>query len=1039
MATPANRVPVRIARGSKVNLDTAIAAGDLKEGEICYATDENGIYVVEGGVLTQAGADLASTSIDALADVDTTTAAPTDGQVLIWNNVDGEWQPGNTISDVVSDTTPQLGGNLDVNGNYIVSTSGGNVEVAPDTTGDFVIRGNSTDGAIVLNCTANTHGVKIQSPPHSAAATYTLVLPDDTGTNGQALITDGSGGLFWAAPSADLSATSIDALSDVNTTTVAPTDGQVLVWDNANSVWKPGTVASGSVTSLDDIGDVDTTTAPPTDGQALVWDNTAGQWEPGTVSGGGAVALDDLTDVVAGLQSNSQTWSGTWTIDTLAAGDAKAADGEMGPGGSANQINLYINDASGANRATNLSALNGLTFAWRKNSEAWQTETMTGYTVFGSTLIITAAGLRAAVDASQVGDSYTLSDAVGAIDYSPTDGQVLTWVDANSQWEPATPSGGGATSIDDLTDVDTTTTPPTDGQALVWDNVNSQWEPGTVSGGGGGAVDSVNGQTGVVSLGIQEMDDFEYSDSVNDYTVVYNENPDAQGEARLVSGSVGLYITDNSGADIRSMVLSLPSSGTIQIGTSEGSLSDYAYTSIQALRSDGFDALADYSNAAQFLFRNSGNNPLTLLGVATSYTGSLYVSLGAAPLSDGDILQWVAADSKFKPAQLATVATSGSYNDLADQPTISDTSRIQDQTDFDLNTSIPEYSYSTYTGNFDYANWPNGGWMTNSSSVQLDFQTDDGTTISPGDAEDNWADNDTFNFIQDDVTVLTGSFAVSVASDQQRITIFIGSGNVGSLDTSKALSVQNVTHPPSSQDVPLADGDTLQWNDADQQFQPAQLATVATTGSYNDLADQPTIPAAAPVDSVNGQTGAVSLSVSDLSDITAPQLHRWNVNISGSNVICSSTDGSYAATVSGPNNNIMIMSVDADGNDVSTWFSSWTGTDSLSVYIDGVLVATQQLSFLTYESGFCRNVIRFSSNTIFNAIAAAGASAVLTIQNNTSPQFAGGVPSNGDVLVYNSTNSQYEPSSDYVSLSTLKTEVAASTDFADFQSRIAAL
>lgn len=46
--------------------------------------------------------------------------------------------------------------------------------------------------------------------------------------------------------------------------------------------------------------------------------------------------------------------------------------------------------------------------------------------------------------------------------------------------------GGGAESIDDLSDVDTSTTPPTDGQALVWDNANSVWEPGTISGGGGG-------------------------------------------------------------------------------------------------------------------------------------------------------------------------------------------------------------------------------------------------------------------------------------------------------------------------------------------------------------------------------------------------------------------------------------------------------------------------------------------------------------------------------------------------------------------------
>ena len=106
MATPANRVPVRIARGSKANLDTAIAAGDLKGGEICYATDENGIYVVEGGVLTQAGADLASSSIDALSDVDTTTAAPADGQALVWNNSASQWEPGTISGGSLPATAP---------------------------------------------------------------------------------------------------------------------------------------------------------------------------------------------------------------------------------------------------------------------------------------------------------------------------------------------------------------------------------------------------------------------------------------------------------------------------------------------------------------------------------------------------------------------------------------------------------------------------------------------------------------------------------------------------------------------------------------------------------------------------------------------------------------------------------------------------------------------------------------------------------------------------------------------------------------------
>jgi hypothetical protein len=54
------------------------------------------------------------------------------------------------VSDIVADTTPQLGGNLDVNGNSIVSVSNGNISITPNGTGTVVIDGLTypkTDGA----------------------------------------------------------------------------------------------------------------------------------------------------------------------------------------------------------------------------------------------------------------------------------------------------------------------------------------------------------------------------------------------------------------------------------------------------------------------------------------------------------------------------------------------------------------------------------------------------------------------------------------------------------------------------------------------------------------------------------------------------------------------------------------------------------------------------------------------------------------------------------------------------------------------------
>lgn len=44
----------------------------------------------------------------------------------------------------------------------------------------------------------------------------------------------------------------------------------------------------------------------------------------------------------------------------------------------------------------------------------------------------------------------------------------------------------GATSIDALNDVDTTTSTPSNGQTLVWNATQGKWLPGTVSGGGSG-------------------------------------------------------------------------------------------------------------------------------------------------------------------------------------------------------------------------------------------------------------------------------------------------------------------------------------------------------------------------------------------------------------------------------------------------------------------------------------------------------------------------------------------------------------------------
>jgi hypothetical protein len=77
------------------------------------------------------------------------------------------------IADVVSDTSPQLGGNLDVNGNSIVSASNGNIAITPNGSGNIVLDG--------------------------------LTFPNADGSSGQILQTDGSGTLSFTTPSSGIS------------------------------------------------------------------------------------------------------------------------------------------------------------------------------------------------------------------------------------------------------------------------------------------------------------------------------------------------------------------------------------------------------------------------------------------------------------------------------------------------------------------------------------------------------------------------------------------------------------------------------------------------------------------------------------------------------------------------------------------------------------------------------------------------------------------------------------------------------------------
>ena len=144
-----------------------------------------------------------------------------------------------SIDEVVDDTTPQRGGDLDVNGNKIVSSSDGDIVIEPDGTGTVVLGGDidvngnkitsTSDGDVVIDpdgtgsivlkaddiqfqaaAAAITSGVIrlfesqllegnyiALAAPTIVTSDTTLTLPDGDGSQNQALKTDGAGQLGW--------------------------------------------------------------------------------------------------------------------------------------------------------------------------------------------------------------------------------------------------------------------------------------------------------------------------------------------------------------------------------------------------------------------------------------------------------------------------------------------------------------------------------------------------------------------------------------------------------------------------------------------------------------------------------------------------------------------------------------------------------------------------------------------------------------------------------------------------------------------------
>jgi len=77
-------------------------------------------------------------------------------------------------------TTPTING-ATIGSSHLATASNGDINFAPNGTGKIVVRGNTNQGKIVLNCESNSHGQTIIAAPHSESANNVLTLPSTGG------------------------------------------------------------------------------------------------------------------------------------------------------------------------------------------------------------------------------------------------------------------------------------------------------------------------------------------------------------------------------------------------------------------------------------------------------------------------------------------------------------------------------------------------------------------------------------------------------------------------------------------------------------------------------------------------------------------------------------------------------------------------------------------------------------------------------------------------------------------------------------------
>jgi len=216
-----------------------------------------------------------------------------------------------SINNLVEDTTPQLGGNLDLNSFNVIGTGSIDIEgvvIADEFTGNVVVRNNSLTIEAYNTVTSDYNTVSVNGLTFSGNNKLSSGINNISTFPGDGLVVSSDLQLVLYSNNGVLVDTDLTVSGGIQGNLTGNVIGNVT-----------GTVSSIGNHNLEDLADV--SSATPTVGQALVWNGSA--WTPNSITSG-------VSRIIAGSNITISPSNGLGNVTINSTGGGSGGDLDFG-------------------------------------------------------------------------------------------------------------------------------------------------------------------------------------------------------------------------------------------------------------------------------------------------------------------------------------------------------------------------------------------------------------------------------------------------------------------------------------------------------------------------------------------------------------------------------------------------------------------------------------------------------------------------------------------------------------------------------------